>query len=196
MKTKLQKYKEIVDVSNKEMAACTIELAEAYLQDYPRNGRVWLELGIALSNLARYKKATQAIQKAIEYLDTEDHCFCYLYFGHLYKQKGNYKKAIEWYRKASDADPDSATYFIYLGGILATVGKLTEAEECHRYATKCKEGAIDEAYLNLGYVLRAQERYDEALLCFEKAIELDPKYKVAKAALKDMKKLFEIRGLD
>jgi tetratricopeptide (TPR) repeat protein len=37
-------------------------------------------------------------------------------------------------------------------------------------------------------VLRAQERYEEAAECFERALELDPKYAAAKKALRDVRR--------
>ena len=73
-------------------------------------------------------------------------------------------------------------------------GKLSEALKCDRRATKCKEGAIDEAYYNLGVTLGALGRHKEALTCFEKAIDLDPKFKLAKHAAKDMRRVLEIKA--
>ena len=46
----------------------------------------------------------------------------------------------------------------------------------------------DEAYLNLGLVLRAQERYPEALECFERALKLTPDYSQALTAKNDLEK--------
>jgi tetratricopeptide (TPR) repeat protein len=42
--------------------------------------------------------------------------------------------------------------------------------------------------LNLGLVLRAQERYEEALACFEKALQLTPDYQDAMTAKADVEK--------
>jgi Flp pilus assembly protein TadD len=86
------------------------------------------------------------------------------------------------------ADPDEATYHIFLGALLAKQGRLDEAEESHRRAIACAEGCIDEAFLNLGFVLRAQERFPEAADCFRHAIHLDPAYRAARQALKDVER--------
>ena len=83
--------------------------------------------------------------------------------------------------------PDEATGHIYLGGVLARAGRLKEAETAHRAAIRCSQGCRDEAYLNLGLVLRAQERHDEAATCFEQALKLDPKYVAARKALRDVR---------
>jgi tetratricopeptide (TPR) repeat protein len=68
---------------------------------------------------------------------------------------------------------------------------LQDAAAVHRRATRCKEGCIDEAFLNLGFVLRALERYSEARKCFQRALEIDPKYKEAKEALADIEGVME-----
>jgi tetratricopeptide (TPR) repeat protein len=108
--------------------------------------------------------------------------------GHLCKARGDYKSAAAWYRQAIEAVPREASGHIYLGGVLAKSGRLKEAEAAHRAATRCIEGCRDEAFLNLGLVLRAQERYEEAAECFERALELDPKYAAAKKALRDVRR--------
>ena len=40
--------------------------------------------------------------------------------------------------------------------------------------------------MNLGLVLLAQERFEEAAECFREAIHLDPGYRAAKKALRDV----------
>ena len=71
---------------------------------------------------------------------------------------------------------------------MARKGDLNAAEACQRNATKCPEGPIDEAYLNLGYDLRARERYAEALESFNKALEITPDYEEALVGRADMEK--------
>ena len=73
---------------------------------------------------------------------------------------------------------------------------LSEAEHVHRKATICEKGCIDEAYHNLGLVLRGQGKLEEALQCFEKAIAIDPDYKEAKHALADVKAAIGYRSED
>jgi tetratricopeptide (TPR) repeat protein len=70
--------------------------------------------------------------------------------------------------------------------------KFDEAAEVMLKATKCAEGCIDEAFYNLGVVRLIQKNYKEAISCFEKALEMDPKYKLAKQQLNDVKKALEI----
>jgi tetratricopeptide (TPR) repeat protein len=193
-KSRRQRFRELNAVVDQGLTASTIKLAEQYLRDFPRHGWVWLDYGNALVAFARYAEARAAILRAIKLLPAERLDLPYSYMGSLYERKGEYLKAVEWYEKAAKVAPDDATYLIFMGGMLARAGRYSEAKKCHRRATKCTKGAIDEAYYNLGAVLLAEGRYKEASACFEKAVELDSKYKIAKQALKDVRRVFEIKG--
>ena len=61
---------------------------------------------------------------------------------------------------------------------------------------ECSEGHwIDEAYYNLGLVLRCQGRLSEAADCFRKALELSPTtYGVATEALQDVENALVLSG--
>jgi hypothetical protein len=48
--------------------------------------------------------------------------------------------------------------------------------------------------LNLGFVLRAQERFEEAADCFREVIRRDPGYRAAKKALRDVERCLRARG--
>lgn len=109
-----------------------------------------------------------------------------LALGRLYAEWGQREEAVNIYRELTQRFPEDSDGYIYGGGVLTRMGKLTEAEATYRRATECEEGCIDEAFLNLGFVLRAQERYEEARRCFERAIELDAEYEAAKLALDDL----------
>jgi tetratricopeptide (TPR) repeat protein len=63
-----------------------------------------------------------------------------------------------------------------------------------RVAIACPEGCIDEAYFNLGLVLRSRERFEDAAECFREAIRLDPEYRAARRALFDVEHCIKLRG--
>jgi tetratricopeptide (TPR) repeat protein len=191
------RYERLKRLSDGPFPALTIRYARRYLLDYPEHGPGWLLLGIALVELARYEEAEQALAKALELCPPDKRQIPLGHMGHLFMAGGDFDQAAAWYRKAVEADPDDATYHIFLGGVLAKQGRLHDAEEAHRAATGCAEGCIDEAYLNLGFVLRAQDRYREAAECFQEAIRLDPEYREARRALRDVElclKWFGDRG--
>jgi tetratricopeptide (TPR) repeat protein len=138
-------------------------------------------------DLARHDEAQSALKRALAVCPPEKLWIPLSEMGHLHRARGEFKAAAAWYRQAIDAVPEEASPRIYLSGVLARSGRLKEAESSLRAAVRCALGCRDEAYLNLGFVLRAQGRYEEAATCFEQALALDPKYAAARKALRDVR---------
>jgi tetratricopeptide (TPR) repeat protein len=177
------------------MNASVIGLAESYLKDFPNSQGAWSLYSLALSNLSRGKEAKKALLKTMRlHKDSNDfHGWLLCRMGNIYKDSGNFSKAIEWYKKAHNAIPEEATFLIHIGVTFLRIEKYDEAAATLIQATKCSEGCIDEAFYNLGVVRMAQKKYKEASVCFERAIKVDSKYKEAKQALKDVRKVLEIK---
>jgi tetratricopeptide (TPR) repeat protein len=136
-----------------------------------------------------------ALRKALAGYPLERRHFVQSQFGHLYWQKGDFRRAKDWFRKTIESAPSEASGYIYLGAVLAQEGRFAEAEKIHGQGTQCTTGCIDEAYFNLGLVLRAQGRLSEALDCFRKALEIEPKDKSVKRALSDVSRAMKLKGL-
>ncbi len=166
--------------------ALTILRARRYLADFPDGGPAWQYLGIALTAMARYEEAEQALAKAIEYCPPEVRYLPYSNMGSRFECAGDYAQAATWFQKVIEANPNDTTGYFHLGDVLAQQGRLQQAEEVHRTGTHCVEGFLDAAFFGLGKVLRAQERFAEAADCFREAIRRDPKYRLAKNALRDV----------
>lgn len=195
-KTRKQRYKEIVSAIDKDLNACVVELAENYLKDFPNSCGGWDMYSLALYRTDRFQEAKKALYKAIELVSDGNKqkslgwLFCRM--GHIYENSGHFHKAIEWYEKAHLANPQEATFLIYQGVIFLRKEKFDKAIEIFQKATKCNKGCIDEAFYNLGVAYLIQRNYSEAKSCFEKASEIDPKYKEAKQQLKDVTKVLGI----
>lgn len=170
-----------------ELPALTVARAEELTARHPDCGPAWRLLGSALIAMARYPEAAAAIHRALALCPAETLWIPMSEMGHMHKASGSYDDAIRWYRRAIDAAPDQAGARIYLGGALALAGRLEEAERALRAAVRCPEGCRDEALLNLGLVLRSLDRLGEAAECLAEALELDPRYKPAKHALRDVR---------
>lgn len=196
MKTKRQRHKAIVTATEKNLNACVIELAESFLNDFPESQAVWTLYGLALCRVDRFKDAKKALLRSISLVDDTDKqeriSWLYCRMGRIYEDSGNFRKAIAWFEKAHETNPNEATFLIYIGVKLLRLEKYEEAVEVLTKATTCHEGCIDEAFYNLGVVNLIQRNYAEAKSCFEKALELDPKYKEAREQLKDINKVLEI----
>ncbi len=131
----------------------------------------------------------KAFRKALRLSKGEKQALVWSAFAEMLEAQGRFRAAERSYRCAVRARPRNAGPWIRLGAFLARRGRLDEAQACHRKATTLRDGAIDEAHLNLGYILRAKGKYRQAQRCFLRAIELDPGYSLAKAALKDVASL-------
>ena len=167
--------------------AATVLLGRRFLEDFPDFGPVWTIVGDALLSLARYDEAEQAFTRAIDESDGGTRRIAFVNMGHLFEKKRDYGKAAQWYKRAIQCAPEHANAYIYLGGLLAIQGHIVEAEQTHRNGILCSKGYVCEAHFNLGLVLRAQYRYEEAAKYFRKAMHLEPDYEEAKLALKDVK---------
>ena len=182
------RFKRLQQLSEGPYTALTMRYARHYLADFPEHGPGWLLLGIALVELARYAEAKQVLSRAIMLCPREKLRIPLGHMGHLFQRSGEYEHAASWYRQAIASDPHVADNHIFLGAVLAKQGRLYDAEAALRQAIDCVEGCIDEAYLNLGLVLRAQERFAEAADCFREALQRDPHYRAAKRALRDVER--------
>lgn len=158
---------------DREVAA--VEILSRYVVHRPEHALAWYLLGDGLRVLGRYDDSLRALLHA-ETIAPEKRRFrvqCSL--GLLYKDQGKYEEAEQSFAKAT-ANPhaqDAGYLWTLRGAALACAGRLTEAEACHRKAVTLDDVTMDEALLNLGYVLRAQRRYVEATAAFDVALVLD-----------------------
>ena len=144
----------------------------------------------ALVALGRYGEAREVLTKAMQHPRQDKMYSLFQQMGNMCEEMGDLGSSVQWFVKAIDLRPDDADGYIGAGAILARQGRLEEAEQYHRKATVCAQGCIDEAFLNLGFVLRAQEQFAEAQKCFEKALELDAGYDKARIGLNDVRAAF------
>lgn len=155
----------------------------AYVPDhYP----TWIVLGSSYTEMHRYADAEKALTTALSRAPKKGKYLSSVNLGHLEESRGNLSLALKWYRRATRINSDNATAWVYCGHISFAQGSLKQAEKFNRRALRCKEGAIDEAWFNLGGALLAQDRLEEARECYVKAIAIDPKYGIAKKRLKDV----------
>lgn len=166
--------------------ALTRHLCEQVLADKPDHGPTLIRYAACLADLALYEHAAAALDRADRVVPAEKRQLVLAQRGHLRESQGDFDAAEQFFLAAHKHDADDATYLIYAGSSAFARGDIARAESLARKALACSEGCIDEAYFNLGGYLLAQKRYDEARECYERAIEIDPDYEIAKKRLDDL----------
>jgi len=165
--------------------ASHFEVAAQYTKKYPDNVWGWVALADVLVHLANYKAAHRALSRAEKLATANIRRHICTQWGHLYRESFDLNRAERWYRRA--VKYKTTTHgLIFLGAVLARQGRFPEAKRCHRLAVRLATSPPDEAYYNLGLILRAERRYANALECFEQEIKINPKYKLAREARKDV----------
>ena len=181
-----KRLKEVQRFDARNAVACHVEAAEKLVADYPENAKAWLELGAALTEIARYKEAKKALDKSARFCRPHSRYFPYFWKGHLYQQQGNLRLAERWFRRSLGINPKYADCWGFLGSNLAKQGRFKEAKLIWRKQIQLGSSATEEGHFNLGLLLRAEKRYKDSLKHAEKAIQLDPKYTEAKQLRKDL----------
>lgn len=176
---------QIILAYERGQAAVVVELCKKHLRKFPKHGFVWLYYGMVQTDLSRYAEAEKALHRGLTFCPEGMLLIAYSRMGKLFKEKGDYKRAAFWYRKALKQKPQDATYHIFLADNAFKFGFLKQAETHFRNALKCSEGSVDEAYFNLGGILLGRRNYPEAIKCYREALKIDPKYKIAKKRLED-----------
>jgi tetratricopeptide (TPR) repeat protein len=163
-----------------------LDEAQRLVEDFPMHGASWMELGVALGHVARYDEALKALNKCGRLRKPKYLPLTYALKGNLFKAKGNYRLAEQWYRRAIELQPRDGNYWALLGEVLVNQGRLSEAKEVWRKQIELGSGATEEGHLHLGYIYRAEQKYEIAIRHAEKAIAIDPNYKEAKLLRTDL----------
>jgi len=133
--------------------------------------------------------AVQLYRKSIELYPTAE---AYTFLGWTYSFQGRIDEAIEQCKNAILIDPTFGNPYNDIGAYLIGQGKLDEAIPWLEKATLCKRyEAYHYPWYNLGRVYAAKELFNRARECFEKSITLEPRYKLAADALKQLRFLVQ-----
>jgi tetratricopeptide (TPR) repeat protein len=160
------------------------ELLSSYLLQRSRDYEAWLLMGDTLRGLWRFREAEDALHRVRIGASEELQASAMIRLGMVMRDTGRRAEADEWFAEGirNRRLGEHGWVWILRGANLAVAGEFGEAEASHRRATEL-EGYRDEAYLNLGLVLRAQRRYHEAASAFEQSLSLCPDYVEAREAL-------------
>lgn len=182
-KMERQRARELEDAGH---VASALIVVRGILEVDPDDANALFIQGQLLGSLARYAEAEHSLCRAQELFNDQSEYAVHAELGHLYEDWGRLELALASYEKAVLLRPGDASGYINAGAVLARLGRFEEAAAFHQRGTECSEGCVDEAHHNLGLIFRAQERFADAVSCFESALAIDPAYEAAQVALADV----------
>ncbi|PYM84028.1 MAG: hypothetical protein DMD84_09625 [Candidatus Rokuibacteriota bacterium] len=145
-------------------------------------------LGMLLLDLGRIDQAVAELKKAV---DLDPHRGdTYFHLGTALAEARRWDGAVAAYRKAIAQPSLTVTDYAHqnLGLALFHLGRFREAEDALRFALSV-DPDLQAAYYNLGLVLTAEKRQDEAKAFFRRARQIAPESPFGRAAVERLKAL-------
>jgi len=107
--------------------------------------------------------------------------------GTVYAQQQQWQESIASYQKAIAIKPNFAGVYRNLAKVFSQQGKPEDAADCWYAALILEpEKATAEEYLNLGNTLLEQQKCDRAIVCYRRAVYLNPSFDAAYCKLGDV----------
>jgi tetratricopeptide (TPR) repeat protein len=160
------------------------------LEISPRHKDAWNNKGNSLHSLGRFEEAVVCYNKAIEIAPRL--MDAWYNKGYSLGIVGRFEEAIVCHNKALEIDPGHTSVWINKGNSLGSLGRFEEAIVCYNKAIEIDPrdmnawnakgysldslGRFDEAWCAKGYRLHSLGRFEEAIVCYNKAIEIAPRY--------------------
>ncbi|MEG5023672.1 tetratricopeptide repeat protein [Microcoleus sp. AT8-B5] len=171
-----------------------IASCEQALKIHPNFAPAYKTLGNALQAQGRMEEARHWYAKAIEI--EPNFAEVYANLGSLGAQQQKWQEAIGFYQKALAIKPNFAGVYRNLAKVFGQIGKPEEAQQCWYQAFSLEpEKVAPGEHLNMGDAFFRQEKFPEAIACYDRAIKLNPNvataYQNLGEALKKQGKLEE-----
>jgi Tfp pilus assembly protein PilF len=147
-------------------------------------------LGMLLLDLGRIDQAVAELKKAV---DLDPHRGdTYFHLGTALAEARRWDGAVAAYRKAITQPSLTVTDYAHqnLGLALFHLGRYREAEDALRFALSL-DPELQAAYYNLGLVMTAEKRPDEAKAFFRRARQIAPESPFGRAAVERLRALGE-----
>ncbi|HEX9534330.1 MAG TPA: tetratricopeptide repeat protein, partial [Stellaceae bacterium] len=154
----------------------------------PEVATIHYNLGTALQAQARSAEAAASYRCAIALAPNFAEAHARL--GNVLRDGGDRAAAQACFRRAAEAQPGSTLGLVCLATALIEERQEAAAEDCLRSAV-AGDPRNSEAHHRLGDLLGRLGRFDEAIACFERAIDLDPRCPVAYFGLVTCKQIRE-----
>ncbi|CAG1771121.1 hypothetical protein BAC2_01495 [uncultured bacterium] len=151
----------------------------------------WSLRGKSLYLLGWRKDALASFRKALRLAKGRYRRLVYCDFGHCYEHSHMPNNARKWFTRAIREFPKHASGYIYLADLESSLGRRAVAEKLFQQATQCEEGCIEEAWFNLSVSQAARGELKLAAASLDRALKIDPKYRLALKFKKQVDQLLE-----
>lgn len=146
-------------------------------------------LGYVLLQLARWSEASQALEKAIKL--NPDCSWSYYNLGEAYSHLKQWDKTIDSYQAAAKLQVDLPAVQQKLGYVLAQRANLDLEKAFQAYLLEISQNPADlsnyhralaikkndpELYVKFGNALASSEQLDQAIVAYQLALQINPKY--------------------
>ncbi|MDR1854167.1 MAG: tetratricopeptide repeat protein [Azoarcus sp.] len=183
------------EFAKEEHDAQVVELLGQYLELHPkhvfsaRHRHAWTLFGDALLGIGRAREALPILMTAYDKSPEQARGHVASRIARLLEEYVSPRQAKKWHKAATDyCGKREGWPWVFRGANLAVLGEFKKAIACYEKAIEIDRSCDkEEAWLNMGYCYRALREYENAELCFDQALTLDPKNKAAKLALKALK---------
>jgi len=136
-----------------------------------RSATYQMQIGIELEKQGKLEDSVRAHEKALEI--NPQLVQAHVKLVELYGRLGEFERAEEHYRAASQLDPGSAENYYDYGVLLLSAERYQEAESAFRKTLEIDPFQAD-AHNNLGFLLERQGRLLDAMTEYRRAIENRP----------------------
>ncbi len=127
-------------------------------------------------------------QQSIEAFPTAE---AYTFLGWAHSHKGDIERAIELCHQAIEVDPDFGNPYNDIGAYLIKAERYDEALPWLEKAMRAERyDSYHYPHLNAGRLYLIQYRYEEAAAEFRKALEIEPRYLLARQYLRQIQAMF------
>ena len=141
----------------------------------PRDTAILVNLSVAYIDEGHVAKAIEALKKAVEI--QPDHFTAYLNLGVVHSRIGEYATGMTYFKKSLEIQPDHPVAHKNLGLNYRAQGLYKQAIEHLEKTLESPSGGRDvSTYLDLGNTYYDVGRHEEAVLTFQRAVELNPNH--------------------
>jgi tetratricopeptide (TPR) repeat protein len=183
-------YERALTQINQGQSALALSSLQEATSLNPRMALYHDTLGMLLLDLGRVDQAVAELNKA---LDIDPHRGdTYFHLGTALAEARQWDGAVAAYRKAIAQPSLTVTDYAHqnMGLALFHLGRYREAEDALRFALSL-DPELQAAYYNLGLVMTAEKRPDEAKAFFRRARQIAPESPFGRAALERLRALGE-----